>query len=61
MFVMLYEATVGVLSSVPSETADATSLHAVAVWLSTTGSGLIETVTVNGLPSQPLSASGVNV
>ena len=51
---ILYVATVGVFASVFNVIAEAISLQTVAVWLSTTGSGLTVTVTVNGSPKHPV-------
>ena len=46
------------LLSIVGVTLKGTSLHIVAVWSETTGSGLTVTVTVNGDPSQPEALNG---
>ena len=57
IFVIVYEATAGVLISLFNVRPVATSLQMVKVWLATTGSGLTVKVIVNGLPKHPVDVA----
>ena len=61
IFVIVYEATAGVFTSLFNVTPVTTSLQIVAVWLATTGSGLIGMVTVKTSPTQLAPLTGYTV